>query len=139
MRRRFSTPTKLRERRSHSLGSHFGHLLRAKLTQLRSGYPPRLGRGPAAVVNPWRSGPVDLDAVERPHAMPVDRISLRPERCRVAMAGHAEERHEPPALAGLLDELTDQCRTGLLAIVGAAAGQVPAARAGVVGRDPGQQ
>ena len=61
--------------------------------------------------------------------MPVDRVALGAERGGVAVAGHAEQLDQAARLAGLLDQLPDQRGAGLLAVVGAAAGQVPAARA----------
>ena len=80
---------------------------------------------------------VDRDPVEGPHAVPVDRVALRAERGRVAVAGHAEQLDQAAVLPGLLDQLADQRGAGLLAVVGAAAGQVPAAGARVARRRPG--
>ena len=55
------------------------------------------------------------------------------------MAGHTEQAYETAVLAGLFVQLTHQRRSGRLAEVGAAAGQMPPPGTRVAVGDPRQQ
>lgn len=62
--------------------------------------------------------------------MPVDGEALGTDLLGLAVAGDAQQPADAADLAGLLVQLTQQRLSRLLAEVGAAAGQVPAAGVG---------
>src|SRR5690606_13126617 len=93
--------------------------------------PARADRGPTDVGQDDLARLVDDDVVVRAYTVPVDGEALGTDLLGLTMAGHTEQRPDPPVLSGLFDELAEQRLGGLFAEVGAPARQVPAAGVGI--------